>query len=1437
MTKRTVKRALGFQLDEQAYEALRTSEEHQQHQGEASATSDHLSEHDTGEANASWVGLLLFSWFNSVVSLGRVKPLYLKDLGRLLPELAPSVCADELEANWKKECRDPTTHIPSLFRALFYTYRWRFVMIAVPRLWRINSGFLTPWLLKSIIEVIESPGSHSPWYGFALVLALFFDFQIGNLSFQQYCQMILRAEMSIKSSVTSLLYKKLLRLSAPAKQSNIHGKLMNLIGSDIGRMMEMVWYGHFFWLTPILVVVCFFTVVSMTGIYAALAGFGLLLVFVPISALVAKKLEHLREVQTELTDARVRTTNEIFHTMKTVKLYALEEHFSVGADEARRVEIEAIRRMQLWKAVSESINDSTIPLMCLVTIITFVVRGGILTPAIAFSLITIYAALHWPFLMITSSLSATIEFLVSVKRVEDFLRLPEMPGVPKIEESSEGLESGEIHISDASFAWEFEETLHNINFSTSPGSLTCIIGPVGSGKSSFLNTLLGEIRQTSGSTRLKGVISYAPQTPFLLHATVRENITFGKDFVEERYAQTIECCALQADLDMLVAGDLTVIGERGINLSGGQKARIAMARAVYSDADICLLDDPLSAVDAHVGHKLFNDCIKVMLKSKTVLLVTHQLQYVTHGDQLVVMQGGSILHFGTPQKLRTDGVDVAALLEKFNEDLNKHVPPTDIGNGSLAMDVEEDDELRSSFDDSLHLSASLGNGAVELRRSAHLKRSQTSAGSQTSADGSGSVAGESQAPLSMLDDDLEYKPQLTAEQQAAAFSKVNVTQKEERGQGSIAANVYKFYFSHKLWWWLLAILFIVLHRSIDLGIQVYLGEWSSHNAKSNNDHSNAPGTPPVPEPFLDPAFSPSIPLTPSSPSLVASAAFAAVFTSLYNAAAEVTRAVTSKIAPGTMRFLIVYTVGNFGLLIFQMLKASLILIVCCWTGKVVYMQMFKRLLTAPMSFFDTTPKGRISARCSTDTDAMDNRIGDPLSMVISALAVIIGSMAILFASVRWWVLGIIPILLVYWGIYNRIIGTFRDLTRLEGNAQAPMNTIFSESLNGLFTLRAFGRQDAFLQELYHKLDCINRIFYHKGSCERWLGLRMECLGTILACIPGLIGVFGNSLNPGLVAVALTSLIMNSEMVGDLIHGYTHVESYMNSVDRIQQYTKIESEKPAHNPDYMPPESWPDQGFIKFDNVSFRYRPGLPLVLKDMTFLIKPGEKIGVVGRTGAGKSSILSALLCLAPLAGGKIIIDDFDIEKLGVADLRSRLSIIPQDPVIFEGSVRHNIDPFGKHGDDEIWSILKRIHLGDVIEALPHKLDSELAEDGANFSLGQRQLICVGRALLKRSKILLLDEASSSIDLETDYLLQQTLRTEFAHCTTITIAHRLATIMDSDRVLVLDAGTVKEFDSPTDLLANPNSLFTHLHQQTQSSAQSASAEVSSNLDVEPLIM
>lgn len=1097
--------------------------------------------------------------------------------------------------------------------------------------------------------------------------------------------------------------------------------------------------------------------------------------------------------------------------------------------------------------------------------------------------------------MLAQVMSNIVESRVSLRRIAEFLALPELPGAPE----AHGLPKGEIQINNSDFSWDTDNVvedkphldLKNINLKCKPGTLTCIIGPVGSGKSSILNVILGEIEAIPKSgeedvsqkfdsfgeriseVAVNGTVCYAPQIPFLVHATVRDNILFGKPWDEEKYNQTVRLCCLASDLEMLIAGDLTIIGERGINLSGGQKARIAMARAIYSDSDIYLLDDPLSAVDAHVGHMLFNNAIKGLLAhGKTVILVTHQLQFVTLGDQLVIMSEGAITHSGSPSELREQGVQVETLLERFNESLDADASSASMAHPSaksLKMSHDKSilegdaSKLRDSQNLALSGESSPPMQSIDARSSSLVAPSPTlpEPGSmqplKNETDPTDRVAGalgvalDSKADGSISVDSLNKMTKLEAAQ-----SKANIEQKEQRAVGHISAEVYKFYFGQKVSWWVVAVLLILLHRGIDIFLKVLIANWSS-NAK--NSMPSAPSSAPAPAPDAVNASSLFF-AGQNQPQVTSSNAFETIgvyasnvltllsggidfvalpLTSLGmvsdgelmarqarneaevpDSSSEPTATATptkASISAATVKFLWLFIIGNLVLAAVQMLKETMILLVTCATGRAVYMSMFMRLLRAPMSFFDTTPKGRIAARCSSDTDAMDNQLGGILTTVCDNLAQLLSSLVSIALSVHWFIFGMIPMVIGYIHYYNRFINAYRELTRLTGTTKAPLFSQFSETLNGVYTLRAYGSQERFVQTLYYNLDSAQRVYFTGVTASRWLGLRMDLLGSILICAVATVSLFNRSVDPGLMGMALSYCLLNTELLNGLIRGISDVEARMNSVERMEQYTKIDMERAPIIESHRPSIAWPTRGEIEFKDVEMRYRDGLPLVLNGLSFRIKGGEKVGIVGRTGAGKSSLLTALLQLSEIEGGRIQIDAVDISKIGVTDLRSRLSIIPQDPTIFDGNIRHNVDPFGTHTDDQIWEALRRVHLYDAVSQLPGGIDSELADEGANFSLGQRQLMCVARAILRKSKILLLDEASSSIDLETDYLLQKTLRDEFADCTTITIAHRIATIMDSDRVMVLEAGRLAEFDSPNALLANPNSMFYSLHQQAQS--------------------
>lgn len=1721
-----LRRVIELQEEDEALESIDTSEGDRVELNPASG----------GEAEARWYNQIFFSWLNPLLSLGRTRPLFMRDLGTLLPHLHPKKCSDELDRAWEaeveekkmevlhrenavsngnlddaksgnSEIRSPhfsnhstsprstqgdassvelleeegngmtsSTHYtnfksyedsssgtsptkqsssnsapkPSLRKAIFKTYRARMFWITLPRMWRVTAGVTGPLIVQQLIQVIENPADHAWYFGLMWAVLLFLDVFVAAVLFQHFCHLTVKSEVSLKMALNSLVYSKLLRLSAASKQeSNIQGRLLSLVGSDTGKITEMLWQLPIFLLAPTLSLVSFFTVAYLLSFLSALAGFATLVILAPMTLIVAKRVETIRRRQSALTDIRIRLSTDIFHSMKTVKLYALEEQLRKKADVARSAEIKELRALQVYKAVARALYEGIIPIMFLTTIVTFILRGGILTPSNAFAVVSVYAALYWPFLLITGSVSASVEALISIRRFEEFLALDEqgdnrnkpqtdkLDGFVKLDSAglapSSSSETGSLNASsiasdvavtfqNATYNWssasQTPDVLLNINLNIRKGKLTCVVGPVGSGKSSLLNAILGELKLVHGSAAVNlpaGPIAYCPQTPFLMHMSIRDNILFGSPYDAERYNRVLHVSQLIVDLRQLVEGDHTIVGERGIALSGGQRSRVAMARAAYSKAELLLLDDPLSSLDSHVGSLLFSECLKGFLKDRTVVLVTHQLQYAAKSDEVIIFSGkpsGTIASCGSPSLLSHSGIDLNKLLNQFNTDhIQQHGPSvqeeddeddfvTALGPAKHSEAVvTSSDASPSALGDNKHRSAPQESFASY---SDFAKSLSTMKGDEKSASGESSDNSVSVASVN------DFSPVDTVR----LAKKANRIAKEERGRGGIGQSVYKFYFRHYPYVWIFAIFLAFAHRALGMWVQMYVGKWSAENAAVNQQPA-APTTSPA-------AIIPTVPGT--------------------TAPGTSTSTPTGHSWSSTRQFLIVFTASSLAVVSVHLIKSMSVLILSVMTGKAIYREMEYRMLRGVMSFFDVTPKGRISSRLSSDTDALDSKLGEPLISVLNQAMIGVAAWVVAAIAVGWFALMFIPVAIGYVAIFNRSIDSFRDLTRLDGNAKSPVAGLIEETNTGLISIRSYRRQSQLTSHLHRLLDQHARPFYYKYVCDRWLAVRLSTVSALSGATIGMVGVINSKIwfkaadnsptappgvpmaptsslspsaashvkNVGYVAAGLSSFLMAADVVADFMRSYTKLEAGMNSVERLEQYTKIDIERPFRTEDVVselgiggiggkagkhgrrkkagdstllsrsstPPRrpghidvrdsirggfdeynnslfvrdskeveldevgedgsthraslyspsnpyqefasfpssdryesfkgvsvhdlgrglasDWPSNGTICFSNVSMRYRPGLPYALKDVSFKVRKGEKVGVVGRTGAGKSSLFSSILSLSPLDSGAITIDDIDIETIGVGDLRSKIGIISQEPVIFAASVRFNIDPFNAHTDAQLWQCLKRVHLDAYVASLPLQLDQPLsaADEGTGgagggaglietassslatttshtalpqhasslhptspwspspasrhphpasisvpartpsplsiasasaslggngavtttLSYGQRQLLCVARALLKNARILLLDEASSSIDLESDALLQSTLRADFSHCTIITIAHRLETILDSDRVLVMEQGRVVEFDSPSKLLANPASLFSSLH-------------------------
>ncbi|RDX69508.1 ABC transporter C family member 8, partial [Mucuna pruriens] len=805
-----------------------------------------------------------------------------------------------------------------------------------------------------------------------------------------------------------------------------------------------------------------------------------------------------------------------------------------------------------------------------------------------------------------------------------------------------------------------------------------------------------KIHNTGKQVNVSGTIAYVSQTSWIQSGTVQDNILFGKPMDKTRYENAIEVCALDKDINDFSHGDLTEIGQRGINMSGGQKQRIQLARAVYNDADIYLLDDPFSAVDAHTAAILFNDCVMTALREKTVILVTHQVEFLSQVDTILVMEDGEVTQSGNYENLFKAGTAFEQLVSAHKEAIAE-------------LDQNGEDKTHTEESQGFYLTQNQSEGEISM------------------------------------------EGQLVEQ----------LTQEEEKVIGDVDWKTFWDYISFS--------------RGSLMLCWIILAQF----------------------------------------------AFAAL-----QAASTFWLALAIEIPKLTSVTLIgVYSLISFTGTAFVYLRSLFTAHLGLNASAAFFTSFTTAIFNAPMLFFDSTPVGRILTRASSDFSILDLDI--PF-YIISVASLAIENMVIIciMVSVTWQVLVVfIPAIVASKYVQGYYQASARELMRINGTTKAPVMNFAAETSLGVVTVRAFNMADRFFKNYLKLVDTDAKLFFHSNVAMEWLVLRIEALQnlTVITAALFLIILPGRYVSPGLVGLSLSYAFNLTASIIVWTRYYCNLLNYIISVERIKQFIHLPAEPPAIVEDNRPPSSWPSKGRIDLQALEIRYRPNAPLVLKGITCTFKEGSRVGVVGRTGSGKSTLISALFRLVEPERGDILIDGINICSMGLKDLRTKLSIIPQEPTLFKGSIRTNLDPLGLYSDDDIWKALEKCQLKETICCLPNLLDSSVSDEGGNWSLGQRQLFCLGRVLLKRNRILVLDEATASIDSATDAILQGIVREEFAECTVITVAHRVPTVIDSDMVMVLSYGELVEYDEPSRLM-DTNSSFSKLVAEYWSSCRKNSS-------------
>ncbi|NXH19972.1 MRP7 protein, partial [Bucco capensis] len=1270
------------------------------------------------EDDESWLSRFFYFWMNPLMNRGYQWKLNQPEDVYVLPRKLQAATVYSLHH---------AQETVQLFSVLHAAFGLRFYSLGLLKLAASLLGFSGPLLLNLLVNFMETqqePLSHGVLYALGLFAGSF----LGALLRSQFMYEMNKVMLMVRAAIISAIYRKALRVGSSSLARFTVGEIVNFMSTDTSRLANFCTSFHEVWSLPFQFAITLYLLYQQVGV-SFLGGLALALLLVPINKVIANRIMMNNREMLKHKDSRVKLMTEFLGGIRVVKFYAWEKHFSTRINACRAKELQKLRAIKYLDALCVYLWAALPVVVSIVIFITYVLLGHQLTATKVFTALALVGMLILPLNSFPWVLNGTLEAKVSLDRIQSFLELVDQDLEAYYALDSPSSTASAMEMRCAAFSWvpvEQESTrqplstgtlqLYIENLSVRKGMLLGVVGKVGSGKSSLLAAITGELIRQGGQVYvgdLEQGFGLATQEPWIQFTTVRENILFGREYDARLYEEVIEACALSEDLNILPAGDQTEVGENGVTLSGGQKARIALARAVYQDKELYLLDDPLAAVDADVANHLMQKCILGVLKHKTRILCTHRTEFLEKADVLLLLDNGRIVKTGTP-------ADILPLVEAFPKfkDMDKR-----------RKDKAPDEE------------------------------------------------GQEEA----------------IEPEAKELTQTNnfIHKEEEKKEGAVAFQVYKTYWLAMGSCLALSILFSLLLMQASRNTSDW---WLSHWISSISQTSNT-------SMMVCSASSPSPEL------LLFSDARLVVPIQALN-----TTAVPSNGSLDVNFYLIVYGSIAGANSLFTILRAFLFAYGTIRAATVIHNRLLQRALKATVTFFDTTPTGRILNRFSSDLYCVDDSLPFTLNIFLANVYGLLGMLVMITYGLPWIGLILPPLAALYFSIQRYYRRTSRELKRLCSVTLSPIYTHFSETLSGLSSIRAMRATQRFELENQLRLEQNQRCLFASNTAMQWLDIRLQMIGVTVVTAIAVIAIIQHQKqlgNPGLVGLALSYALSVTNLLSVLISSFTLTETMMVSVERTEEYTTDIPTEPQDKQVQVAAD-WPSQGLVEFQQVVLAYRAGLPNALDGVTFTIYPGEKVGIVGRTGSGKSTLFLALFHMLELKSGRILLDGVDSRLVGLEELRSRLAIIPQDPFLFSGSIRENLDPQGKRTDAELHEVLEQCHLWDAVTQMGG-LDSELGERGKSLSLGQRQLMCLARALLTQAKVLCIDEATASVDQKTDQLLQQTIRQRFADKTVLTIAHRLNTILDSDRVLVMQAGRVAELDSPTRLSQKDGSLFQHL--------------------------
>lgn len=1457
-------------------------------------------------SSASLLSKCTFHWLVPLLRLGYRRPLELADLGFLPDKHTNEnqyTRFNDVYSKEKAKAEAKGARV-SLWCCFLKTY-WRTALAGgFIKVLGDVVGLVGPISISLILEYVDdvttgsSPTVTADSYptayevlgngyilSFVILLATFLQSTFSN----NFNHMAIMESVHVRSALQSLVYLKSLTIASDVDV----GMAVNHMSVDSFNVMLLFSMGHYIWAVPVKLIILLALLYKQLG-YSALIGAATIYVLAPLQYWVCTKLSELQKKSLTISDKRIKHTSELLQGIKLLKLHGWEKVYANMVKQIRKEELAVLRKDAVFVALNTFITQGSAILLTLVTFSLYsVIEGRPLTPSQVFSGLALFNQLTVPLYIIPVVIPIVINAIVSTKRLSEFLNQPEVGSdapwrkkedTPKatvefIPESgsvllnirdSELLEkflgsAGEdsdvflseayspidspavINMNHAYFTYDMNTKipiLQDMNFTVPTGKLTIIIGPVGSGKTTLLSGMLGELTPYKGTVQWANTscIAYVPQKPWLLNATLKENILFGQQYDGRRYHQVIQACALQPDIDLLPARDMTEIGERGFNLSGGQRQRIALARAFYSSAKTVILDDPLSALDTHVGMHVFEQGVRNLLlrRHRSVVLVTHKQELLIHASKVIILEGGKIRCQGNLAEIEKLEPDLAAVLSRstkkeapsvrdnttkerhklmrmitkqslylansgsmqdvrpqprpvtlsrqLSHDPSSPLPLHDLSNDEAGTAMRSACTPRptsvgfrfrtSASTDSMHSASTTGSNTPSLTRGAWMRNPPSRLSSRVSNTAENFIEEEEEDEdhegkknemllangTDQLGEDGASGPLLSGPDSFALVEEAQwkVIEEEDREQGKIPCSVYVAYMRSCRF--VLATLVCVLfaaNQGARLGSDFWLTGWSEASRDINAT---------VPATEDDLAWS--------------------------------------------------YLMGYLGLsllcIILSLVTNMSAQLVSLRSVKVFHNTMIDNIVQCPMRFFDANPIGRIINRFSSDMGVIDKKLPVTLPVLLRFLMLCISAILVDVFVTPYFLLVVVFVVAAYYYIQSFFRHSSRELQRLDSITKSPVFSHFSETLAGLSTIRAFREEHRFVEKMNEHINDNNLAFIMVNCANCWLGISLDYLGGVilfLATVSSVTAAITGTASTSFVGIAMTYTLLVPIYLNWLVRQVSNVEMYMSSVERVTKYCQLPIER-VPSPVEVPVD-WPSNGQVRFEKVTMTYEAGLDPILRNISVTFAPGEKVGICGRTGSGKSSLVMGLFKMVPISEGKIFVDNVDISLVPYDVLRSRLSIIPQEPVLFSGTVRQNLDPKRVHTDEQLWNVLEKAHLKEIV-ILAGGLDGEVSEEGANFSIGQKQLFCFARALLQPSKVLVLDEATSSLDANLDSLIQETVLNEWAGSTVLAIAHRVTGLLNFDRVIVLEAGQIVESGSPAELKQRRGSIFMSLLKEAE---------------------